>query len=106
MDECPDHGWRRLHRPAPGRLPGRPGDVAVTVFDNESLGNRKHLDLDRVRFILGDLRNRDELRAALEGQDVVVHLAADTRVMESIENPAHNFDYNVVGTLQPPRALP
>ncbi len=74
------------------------GDVAVTVFDNESLGNRKHLDLDKVRFILGDLRNRDELRSAVEGQDVVVHLAADTRVIESIADPAHNFDSNVVGT--------
>lgn len=78
-------------------LAGR-GDVRVTVIDNESLGNRKHLDLDTVRFILGDLRNRDELRAAVEGQDVVIHLAADTRVIESIDNPAHNFESNVVGT--------
>ena len=74
------------------------GDVAVTVIDNESLGDRKHLDLEQVRFISGDLRNRDDLRTALTGQDAVVHLAADTRVMDSIENPAHNFDNNVVGT--------
>lgn len=74
------------------------GDVAVTVIDNESLGDRKHLDLDQVRFISGDLRNRDELRDALAGQDAVVHLAADTRVMDSIENPANNFDNNVLGT--------
>lgn len=74
------------------------GDVAVTVFDNESLGSREHLDLERIRFIKGDLRNRDELRAALEGQEAVVHLAADTRVMDSIENPAYNFESNVVGT--------
>ena len=70
----------------------------VTVIDNESLGDRAHLDLDRVRFIAGDLRDRDDLRAALQGQDAVVHLAADTRVMDSIENPAHNFENNVVGT--------
>jgi UDP-glucose 4-epimerase len=74
------------------------GDVSVTVIDNESLGDRKHLDLDQVRFIKGDLRSRDDLRGALEGQDAVVHLAADTRVMDSIENPAHNFENNVVGT--------
>jgi UDP-glucose 4-epimerase len=78
-------------------LTGR-GDVAVTVIDNESLGDRKHLDLDKVRFIAGDLRNRDELRSAVEGQDVVVHLAADTRVIESIADPAYNFDSNVVGS--------
>jgi UDP-glucose 4-epimerase len=76
----------------------RLGDVAVTVIDNESLGSREHLDLDKVHFIHGDLRDRDELRAALEGQDAVVHLAADTRVMDSIDDPANNFDHNVVGS--------
>jgi UDP-glucose 4-epimerase len=72
--------------------------VEVTVIDNESLGDRSHLDLDKVRFILGDLRNRDELAAALEGQDAVVHLAADTRVMDSIDDPVHNFESNVIGS--------
>ncbi len=33
-----------------------------------------------------------------KGQDAVVHLAADTRVIPSIENPAHNFENNVIGT--------
>ena len=70
----------------------------VTVIDNESLGDRRHLDLERVRFVPGDLRNRDELRGAVEGQDAIVHLAADTRVMDSIEDPRHNFESNVVGT--------
>lgn len=71
---------------------------AVTVMDNESLGDRKHLDLDKVRFIEGDLRSVDDLAKAVDGQDVVVHLAADTRVMDSIDNPAFNFENNVVGT--------
>jgi UDP-glucose 4-epimerase len=74
------------------------GGYEVTVIDNESLGDREHLDLTRVRFVKGDLRNRDDLRSALDGQDAVVHLAADTRVMDSIENPAHNFENNVIGT--------
>lgn len=76
----------------------RSGDYGVTVLDNESLGDRDNLDLDRVRFVGGDLRSREDLRAALEGKDAVVHLAADTRVMDSIENPAHNFENNVIGT--------
>ena len=75
-------------------------DFEVTVLDNESLGDRKHLDLDRVRFVAGDIRDRDALRDALAGHDAVVHLAADTRVMDSIEDPAHNFDNNVVGTFE------
>ena len=44
------------------------GDVEVTVIDNETLGNRRHLDLERVRFVAGDLRNRDEVREALSGR--------------------------------------
>ena len=74
------------------------GDVAVTVLDDESLGDRRCLDLDRVRFRAGDVRSREDLRGALDGQDAVVHLAADTRVVDSIEDPAHNFATNVVGT--------
>jgi len=76
----------------------RSGAYDVTVLDNESLGNRNHLDNDQVRFLAGDVRSRSDLRAALEGQDAVVHLAADTRVMDSIDNPAHNFENNVIGT--------
>ena len=73
-------------------------ELSVTVLDNESLGDRRHLDLDRVRFVAGDLRSPSDLLQALDGQDAVVHLAADTRVMDSIEDPTHNFDNNVVGT--------
>jgi len=76
----------------------RSGGYEVTVIDNESLGDRANLDGDLVRFVPGDLRSKDDLRSALDGQDAVVHLAADTRVMDSIENPAHNFENNVIGT--------
>ncbi|UMG93052.1 NAD-dependent epimerase/dehydratase family protein [Nocardioides sp. TF02-7] len=76
----------------------RHGGYAVTVLDNESLGDRRHLDLDAVRFIAGDLRDVGDVRAAVAGQHAIVHLAADTRVMDSIEDPANNFENNVVGT--------
>jgi UDP-glucose 4-epimerase len=75
-------------------------DVAVTVIDNESLGDRRHLDLERVRFIRGDLRNDNDVRVSLKGQDAVVHLAADTRVIESIADPVHSFESNVVGSFK------
>ena len=74
------------------------GEYAVTVIDNESLGERGNLPLDRINFIAGDLRDLDDVKRATEGQDVIVHLAADTRVMDSIENPSFNFENNVVGT--------
>lgn len=71
---------------------------SVSVLDNESLGDRRNLDLERVRFIPGDLRHPEDVEGAVAAQDVVVHLAADTRVMDSIEDPAFNFENNVVGT--------
>ena len=62
------------------------------------MGKRRHLDGLDAEFIRGDLRDRKSLNNALGGVDCVVHLAADTRVMDSIENPTYNFDVNVSGT--------
>ena len=74
------------------------GGYRVRVIDNESLGKREHLEGIEAEFIHGDIRNRDDVRAAMAGCEAVVHLAADTRVIESIEDPQLNFDTNVVGT--------
>ena len=74
-------------------------DVQIRVFDNESLGKREHLGDFAGEFIKGDVRDRAALDSALEGVDAVVHLAADTRVIESIDNPTYNFDVNVMGGL-------
>lgn len=76
------------------------GGFEITVLDNESLGRRASIADYGVRFIAGDIRRIDDLRSAIRGQDTIVHLAADTRVMDSIENPQHNFENNVVGTFQ------
>lgn len=75
-------------------------EFSIRVLDNESLGRRENLEPFDIEFVKGDIRNRDDLAAALEGVDVVVHLAADTRVMDSIEDPANNFDHNVSGSFQ------
>ena len=76
------------------------GGYTITVLDNETLGSRAHVEPYGVRFLKGDIRDQKMLDEALEGQDAVVHLAADTRVMDSIENPEYNFDVNVVGTFR------
>jgi UDP-glucose 4-epimerase len=71
----------------------------IRVFDNESLGQRAHLAGLDAEFVKGDIRDRAAIDAALEGIETVVHLAADTRVIDSIKNPMFNMEANVVGTL-------
>ena len=70
----------------------------VRVIDDESLGSRAAIAPWDVEFIAGDIRDADLMRRALRDVDAVVHLAADTRVIDSIADPARNFDVNVAGT--------
>ena len=70
----------------------------VRVLDSEVMGKRHHLGNFSGEFILGDIRDPVSLDVALAGVDAVVHLAADTRVIESIADPALNFDVNVAGS--------
>jgi len=74
------------------------GSTSIRVLDNESLGKREWISEFGIDFQQGDIRDEDAVRKALEGVETVVHLAADTRVMDSIENPRHNWDVNVKGT--------
>ena len=74
---------------------------AIRVLDNESLGRRRHLsEFSGIEFLKGDIRDDGSLRQALAGCDAVVHLAADTRVMDSIADPSLNFAVNVEGSFK------
>ena len=72
----------------------------IRVVDDESLGSRAAIAGAGAELVRGDIRDADLLRRALQGIDAVVHLAADTRVIDSIEDPARNFDVNVAGTFR------
>lgn len=74
------------------------GGYDITVLDNESMGSYSTIEPFGVNFINGDLRDVAALKEAVAGQDAIVHLAADTRVMDSIEDPTFNFEVNVIGT--------
>jgi dTDP-L-rhamnose 4-epimerase len=77
---------------------------AVTILDNLSAqvhGTDAQLPTalsHRVRFIRGDVRSRDDWSAALEGQEAVVHLAAETGTGQSMYQIEHYVDVNVRGT--------
>ena len=73
-------------------------EINITVLDNLSLGRKEYLDEFDVEFVEGDIRDQDLVNRVCADKDAIVHLAADTRVMDSIENPDYNFDVNVNGT--------
>jgi len=49
--------------------------------------------------LVGDVRDRDLATEAVAGRDVIVHLAACTGVMPSIQDPHFDCETNVLGTL-------
>jgi UDP-glucose 4-epimerase len=73
------------------------GHQAV-VYDDLSKGHRQAVVKD-AEFVKGDVRNGTELRAVLVEQriDAVIHLAADSLVGESMEQPAKYYSSNVFG---------
>lgn len=72
----------------------------VVVFDNLEFGHREALAAD-VPLLLGDLRQRDQIDAALlrVRPDAVVHFAAYALVGESMRQPGRYFENNVAGGL-------
>jgi UDP-glucose 4-epimerase len=72
----------------------------VTVFDNMSTGKMKNLfhKNAEVKFILGDLRNENEVENALKGMNYVIHLGASLSVPESMLKPELYQAVNVQGT--------
>jgi UDP-N-acetylglucosamine 4,6-dehydratase len=54
---------------------------------------------DRLRFFIGDVRDRDRLRRAFEGVDAVVHAAALKRIEVGQYNPAEMVKTNILGAM-------
>lgn len=71
----------------------------VKVLDNLSLGRREYVEPLGVDLVVGDIRDPVAVATAVEGTAVVVHLAAHTRVIDSISDPLLNFEINAAGTL-------
>lgn len=96
-------------------LMSRPGQ-RIRVFDNLSVGSREDLagvapfteiapgsDLgtwdDGVGLLVGDILDADLAHGACTGAQVVVHLAANTGVGPSVEDPMADCRTNVIGTV-------
>ena len=54
--------------------------------------------LGKVRFIRGSVVSRDDWKRALDGQDAIIHLAAETGTGQSMYEVKHYTDVNIGGT--------
>ena len=75
----------------------------VIVFSRDEMKQwemaKKFSDDDRVRFFIGDVRDRDRLYRALDGVDYVVHAAATKIVPTAEYNPFECVKTNVIGAM-------
>jgi UDP-glucose 4-epimerase len=89
----------------------RQGIADIRVFDDHSVGQLHELDA-AIRSYTGrtaaeagvtvmhaDVLDQDAIHEACRGRDAIVHLAANTGVVPSIENPRSDCMTNIIGTL-------
>ncbi len=74
----------------------------VKILDNLCSGKKENISsiLDRVKLIIGDIRDKDVLRNAIKDSQYIIHLAAVVSVDEAIENPIKTFEVNSQATVQ------
>ena len=76
-------------------------DVAsIRAFSRDELKQSelaRTIDDDRVRLLLGDVRDRERLRVATRGVDVIVHAAALKQVPACEYNPFEAVQTNIMG---------
>jgi len=80
------------------RLLAKSGNFYIRVLDNLSTGTIDNISDYPVDMIIGDVRSLDNANKACRDMDAVVHLAANTSVINSFNDPKFDFDVNVLGT--------
>ena len=73
----------------------------VKVLDNFSSGRRQNIAhfVDDIELVEGDVRSYERASTAVDGVDVVIHLAALPSVPRSVQDPLTSNEVNVTGTL-------
>ena len=74
--------------------------AAIRIFSRDELKQselERKLHSPRLRFLLGDVRDRDRLRVATRGVDVIVHAAALKQVPACEYNPFEAVQTNIMG---------
>ena len=92
------------------------GGHYIRVLDNLSVGTRKDLETvcafteiisdsflastkaaGSLELVIGDIRDQKTCEACCRDMDIIVHLAANTGVPASVENPRLDMESNVIG---------
>jgi UDP-glucose 4-epimerase len=75
---------------------------SVRVIDDLSTGSKENLSavLGKIEFQEGDICNPETLQRVFKGVDYVIHLAALSSVVRSVEDPVATTEVNLIGTLQ------
>jgi CDP-paratose 2-epimerase len=78
----------------------------VIIFDNLSRRGaamnlawlQERYGVDAFRFIRGDVRDADHIKAAAKNTERILHLAAQVAVTTSLHDPREDFEVNALGT--------
>src|SRR5213593_282602 len=71
----------------------------VRVPDNLRCGFKSNLSRLQCQLIVGSILDRDLVREAMKGVDIVFHLAAMVSVQESVQKPNECAEINAGGTV-------
>ncbi|MCV0399553.1 MAG: NAD-dependent epimerase/dehydratase family protein [Nitrosarchaeum sp.] len=71
---------------------------SITIFDNFSNSSNAIISGYDIKLIEGDILDYSLLSKSLKNIDIVIHLAAQISVIDSIKNPQHTMKINVIGT--------
>jgi UDP-glucose 4-epimerase len=72
----------------------------VRVVDDLRTGRESYVPSDLAEVVIGDVADPGVLEPALDGVDAVVHLASQTGVLPSVEDPARDFEGSAMTTFR------
>jgi UDP-glucose 4-epimerase len=79
-----------------------PATRRLTIYDNFSSGSEwhyaEHGGDERLQVVRADANDLGALTAAMEGHDVVIHLASNPDIAAAMENPSLDFDQGTLIT--------